>query len=456
LESLGEDVLVMNSKMKPKRIQVRGSDERERRYLVKGGEDLRLDQRIEQLFECMNAALACDAGCARRGLRLRTYRVLPMTLGIGLIEWVDNTQPLKEICEDSIWECEKSKPSRKSASAPQRREHCTLTHPKCPGTRKYVQWRRRVGAVDTRDPLLGMQNPRVYQKLMNIDARRVVAGFHEACEEVPKDLFRRRLLSLTTGPEAFLTMRANFSRSYSALCIAGYVLGIGDRHLANFLLDKSDGSVVGIDFGISFSLGAKLPVPELIPMRLTPQFTQLLRPLDTTSILSQTMVMTMRALGKSKHELLSVMEVFVREPLLEWMKFSDQQERKMSKEGRTSEELGGTFEPQDEAAEKKKKKKKKSQWYPRKKVTTAALKLSKANPAAVMIRQEMQDEMNPIIKDSRSYKKCVWGEDVGAERCTPEHLEFCPSVELQVRYLIEMATDPNILARQYWGLATWV
>ena len=42
-------VLVLSSIRKPKRITIRGDDEKEYMFLVKGGEDLRLDQRIEQV-----------------------------------------------------------------------------------------------------------------------------------------------------------------------------------------------------------------------------------------------------------------------------------------------------------------------------------------------------------------------------------------------------------------------
>jgi DNA-dependent protein kinase catalytic subunit len=37
--------------------------------------------------------------------------------------------------------------------------------------------------------------------------------------------------------------------------IASYLIGIGDRHLENFLVDTSDGEVLGIDFGIAFGSG---------------------------------------------------------------------------------------------------------------------------------------------------------------------------------------------------------
>lgn len=72
-------VLVMTSIRKPKRITIRGNDEKEYHYLVKGGEDLRQDQRIEQLFHLMNQVFEKNPACRHRKLYVRTYQVIPMT-----------------------------------------------------------------------------------------------------------------------------------------------------------------------------------------------------------------------------------------------------------------------------------------------------------------------------------------------------------------------------------------
>lgn len=45
-------------------------------------------------------------------------------------------------------------------------------------------------------------------------------------------------------------------------------------------------TVVGIDFGAAFGVGTtELPVPEMIPFRLTNQFQNLLQPLDSVGLL---------------------------------------------------------------------------------------------------------------------------------------------------------------------------
>lgn len=49
----------------------------------------------------------------------------------------------------------------------------------------------------------------------------------------------------------------------------GHILGIGDRHTNNILIDKTSGELIHIDFGVAFEQGRSLPTPELVPFRLT-------------------------------------------------------------------------------------------------------------------------------------------------------------------------------------------
>ena len=59
---------VMNSKQRPRRLAVMGSDGKEYVFLLKGHEDLRQDERVMQLFGLVNTLLAVDASCARLDL----------------------------------------------------------------------------------------------------------------------------------------------------------------------------------------------------------------------------------------------------------------------------------------------------------------------------------------------------------------------------------------------------
>ncbi|CAM9666394.1 unnamed protein product, partial [Sphacelaria rigidula] len=114
----------------------------------------------------------------------------------------------------------------------------------------------------------------------------VEANFEERRAAMPSDVLRRHLLAMAPSPEAFLTCRGGFARSLATLSACCYIMGIGDRHLDNFLLDTTTGTVIGIDFGAAFGHAtSELPVPELLPFRLTNQFQNLLQPLDSVGLL---------------------------------------------------------------------------------------------------------------------------------------------------------------------------
>lgn len=61
-----------------------------------------------------------------------------------------------------------------------------------------------------------------------------------------------------------------------------------------------------------------LPVPELMPFRLTRQFVNLMLPLKESGTLQSVMVHTLRALRNNHELLLNTMDVFIKEPSLDW------------------------------------------------------------------------------------------------------------------------------------------
>ena len=59
-------------------------------------------------------------------------------------------------------------------------------------------------------------------------------------------------MHLSANPEAFLILRSHFIKTLASVSICQYILGIGDRHLSNFMIDLKTGGMVGIDFGHAF------------------------------------------------------------------------------------------------------------------------------------------------------------------------------------------------------------
>ena len=76
----------------PKVTFVVCSDGLTRRQLVKGFDDMRQDSVMEQVFVLANQLLSRDP--TTRNLRMRTYKVLPLSQRSGIVEWCENTIPI--------------------------------------------------------------------------------------------------------------------------------------------------------------------------------------------------------------------------------------------------------------------------------------------------------------------------------------------------------------------------
>uniref|UniRef100_A0A8C7BY96 DNA-dependent protein kinase catalytic subunit n=1 Tax=Neovison vison TaxID=452646 RepID=A0A8C7BY96_NEOVI len=389
ISGFDERVKVMASIRKPKRIIIRGHDEKEYPFLVKGGEDLRQDQRIEQLFEVMNVLLSQDAACSQRNMQLKTYHVIPMTSRLGLIEWIENTFTLKDFLLSNM--------SREEKAKFVLIRHFLLNH-------------RAASRSET------------------------VTSFRRRESKVPADLLKRAFLKMSTGPEAFLALRSHFASSHALMCISHWILGIGDRHLNNFMISMETGGMIGIDFGHAFGSATQfLPVPELMPFRLTRQFINLMLPMKEAGVMSSVMVHALRAFRSHSDLLINTMDVFVKEPSFDWKNF----EQKMLKKG-------GSWIQEINVTEKN--------WYPRQKIHYAKRKLAGANPAVITCDELfLGHEKALAFVDYVAVARGSKDHNIRAQ-----HPESGLSEEAQVKCLIDQATDPNILGRTWQGWEPWM
>lgn len=95
--SFCEQVIVLSTKTKPKKLVLRGSDGQKYTYLLKGREDLRLDARIMQLLEAINNFLGSFRETCSRSLAIRYYSVTPISGRAGLIQWVENVSSIYSV-----------------------------------------------------------------------------------------------------------------------------------------------------------------------------------------------------------------------------------------------------------------------------------------------------------------------------------------------------------------------
>ena len=92
-----DEVLVMESLVKPKKIEFRGSDGKRYPFLAKPKDDLRRDSRLVDFNNLINKLFIRDPEARKRNLRVRTYTAIPLNETNGIIEWINNLQSLRSI-----------------------------------------------------------------------------------------------------------------------------------------------------------------------------------------------------------------------------------------------------------------------------------------------------------------------------------------------------------------------
>ena len=109
-----------------------------------------------------------------------------------------------------------------------------------------------------------------------------------------------------------------YSGSLAAMSMVGHILGLGDRHLDNILIDFFSGDIVHIDYNVCFDKGQRLKVPEIVPFRLTQTLETALGLTGLEGGFRKNCEAVISILRRNKDLLLMLLEVFVWDPLVEW------------------------------------------------------------------------------------------------------------------------------------------
>lgn len=112
--------------------------------------------------------------------------------------------------------------------------------------------------------------------------------------------------------------RLAFTKSVSLWSMIGFIVGLGDRHPDNILLNLSTGACFHVDFAILFDKGKTLTTPEIVPFRMTRNVEYGMSVLGTDGDFSATSSLILEILRENKEKILSVLQTFIHDPLIEW------------------------------------------------------------------------------------------------------------------------------------------
>jgi ataxia telangiectasia mutated family protein len=102
--------------------------------------------------------------------------------------------------------------------------------------------------------------------------------------------------------------RLAYTRSVATSSMVGYIVGLGDRHSMNILLDQSSAEVVHIDLGVAFEQGLMLKTPERVPFRLTREIIDGMGVSGVEGIFRRCCEATLSVMRTNKEALLTIIE----------------------------------------------------------------------------------------------------------------------------------------------------
>lgn len=85
------------------------------------------------------------------------------------------------------------------------------------------------------------------------------------------------------------------------MSMVGYILGLGDRHPSNIMINRNSGKIVHIDFGDCFEVAVlRDKFPEKVPFRLTRMLRNVMGPVGIHGVYKQTCENVMKVLRENK------------------------------------------------------------------------------------------------------------------------------------------------------------
>jgi ataxia telangiectasia mutated family protein len=271
----GAAVSIMSGLSTPKVLTAISSDGQQYKQLFKSGnDDLRQDAIMEQVFEEVSKMLQNHKATRQRNLHIRTYKVIPLSPTAGIIEFVPNSIPINDFLGPAH-----------GVYGPQDMKSNTA--------------REKIRLAQT----------------LTTEAR--VKEFRKVCDHL-QPVMRHFFLERFDDPDDWFEKRTAYTRTTASVSMLGHVLGLGDRHGQNIMLDEVNGEVVHIDLGVAFEAGRVLPVPELVPFRLTRDIIDGMGVNKTEGIFRRCCEFTMDALREDKDSIMTLLNVLRYDPLYNW------------------------------------------------------------------------------------------------------------------------------------------
>ena len=275
INKIDKYLYIIQSKERPRKITMIGTNNKQYIYLLKGLEDLRQGERVMQIFNLVNLIFAKKNRASNINLFITVYAVIPLSNRSGLIGWIHDCNSLDRLIKE------------------------------------YRKIMNKIPRVERN--ILAKYNPGFESSTF----LKKVDSFLYVLSET-KDLDLRQIIWLKSkDSESWFIRTTNYSRSLAVMSIVGYILGLGDRRLNNLIMNRKTGKIVHINFSVCFEVAMKREkYPEKVPFRLTRMLVRALGITGVEGMFRLTCEKTLMFLKDNRDSLLSILSALVHNPLV--------------------------------------------------------------------------------------------------------------------------------------------
>ncbi|KAJ3435813.1 serine/threonine-protein kinase atm [Anaeramoeba flamelloides] len=286
-----------------------GSDGKKYKQVLKINHDLKQDVVIQQLFTLVNTILTGNKETKKRKLKIRTYQVVPLTPNIGVIELISNSMAFG----DWLVGNKNSKDSIRNSAHCRYRPNDWLND-KCKNEMRKIQNNDNVN--DNFD--LNDEDEDEDDYDMNFNSNNNKLNVYQKILKNFKPVFRHFFFEKFLDYNDWFEKKLNYTRSVAVNSIIGYILGIGGRHLRNLLIDLDTAEQINVNFNLIFDQAKLLPIPEIVPFRLTPDVIDGFGITKIEGTFRRSCEKTISVLRNNHDNLLMILDVFLHDPLTKW------------------------------------------------------------------------------------------------------------------------------------------
>eukprot|EP00002_Diphylleia_rotans_P020747 TRINITY_DN4030_c0_g1_i1.p1 TRINITY_DN4030_c0_g1~~TRINITY_DN4030_c0_g1_i1.p1 ORF type:complete len:2534 (-),score=449.32 TRINITY_DN4030_c0_g1_i1:366-7967(-) len=274
IKGFRDEVELLFSLQKPRKVTIVGNDGRLYIFLCKPNDDLRKDNRMMEVFTTVNNLLKKNPESRRTNLQIMTYAVVPLNEEVGLIEWIPGLVGLRQVLQ-------------------------------------------KIYRIKSK----GMSNKEIKEVYSRTDLDDYTRFKQHVMPSFPS-VFYEWFLSSFPEPTSWFNAKLIYARSCAVMSMVGTVVGLGDRHGENVNFDSRTGMCVHVDFNCLFSKGLTFNKPEVVPFRLTHNMVDAMGLTGYEGVFRKSSEVVMRLLRENRDSLMSILETFVYDPLVEWTKGS--------------------------------------------------------------------------------------------------------------------------------------